>query len=355
MLADALPPDAARAYYLEAMKPRPDQPPSWPKANAIKRGEAAEVPRVAEDAAAIIGRAQECFGGFMPSNLFQVWAIDQVSVATLRLDRCGRAERRIRDLAVIRAELSWDDDRAGRAAELGARISKNPPSIASQLRFDPHGRDWLIARWAGLALAAQDGAAWTAEQASGAHDLLGTPLDARHEPPGLAITFEGTRAVAHAPEPAELALREIAALRKRKADATHLDAISRAMVESDLEIEPTPELRRLGRYEASLRGWLRWLVKQARTDAPRRNSPSGYYPEMPQVEPEGPKPEPKAPAQPDPKPEPSATAEAEDTAPPPEARPALPRIAGSTRKDPTTLRDEARDDARRRKRERRRA
>ncbi len=362
MFADELLIETGRSDYLEALKAKePGEAPSWPGGNAIKRGEASEFPRVAEDATALITRAQECFQGLIPQNGWHGWLIDQMALTTLRLDRCGRADRRMRDRVTIRAALGWDEERMGRAEMAGKGLAVLPRAVVADLRSSPHGCDWLIRRWAVLGRAAEAGKGWNEAQLALAHDLLGTPTEGRDGEPGL--TFGGKDGtVASVPDRAELARREIAGLKRRKGEVMHWDAIDRAMVEADLLIEPTPELRQLGRHEARLRNWLKWLLAQIRIDAPKRLAPAGLYPRLPEAEPEEKKPEPEpapipAPA-PAPKPEASEVAEAEaevDVEPKTFGCHPSPRLAPGTREDPKATRDEARREAKRRKRDRRRA
>ena len=351
LFADDLRSGTGREDFLEALKPGPaGEEPRWPGGNSIKRGVAGEFPRVAEDVTALIGRAQEVFSGFNPGNEWHGWLVDQIAVTTLRLDRMGRSDRRMRDRAAIRAEVCWDEDRMMAAEVAGRGIAEVPGRVVGQLRATPHGCDWLIRRWAVLGQAAEAGRAWTTAQVALAHDLLAAPVEDRGAAPGRS--FGGGDGMTEVvPDRAELARREIARLRARKAEVARLDAFDRAMVEADLEVEPTPELRRLGRLEKSLRGWLRWLVAQIRQDAPKRMSPVGLYPQIPDVGP-GAKPEPEAAGPGAGAGAPAAEAAKDEVeAADPDGPAPLPRVARSSRKDPR----ECRDEAHQRKRERRRA
>ncbi len=336
--------ETGRADFLESLGPKGrGAPPARPSANVIKRGELAEFPRVAEDASAVITRAQDCHLGLRPQDAFQAMLIDQMAVTSIRLERCGRAERRMRDRAVMRAEVSWDEDRAIEAEALGGRIGEAPASIVKQLRATPHGCDWLIRRWGLLGEVAGRGAAWTAGQVALAHDLFGAPAEFRDGEPGRVPS--GPEGAASSADRVELARREIAGLRRRKAEVLPLDAADRAMAEADYPIEPTAELRRLGRYEASHRRWLRWLVGQVRQDPPKRSGVHDYWPELPQATTED-MPEAPAPARQEEAPAPVAEAGAEpeaDGAGEPSGRPAPPpRIPAGVRKDARMIREEVR-------------
>ncbi len=329
-----------RADFLETLGPKDrGAAPARPSANAIKRGELAEFPRVAEDGPAVIARAEDCHLGLRPQDAFHAVLIDQMAVTTIRLERCGRAERRLRDRAVMRAEVSWDDDRAIEAEARGALIREAPAAIVKQLRATPHGCDWLIRRWALLGRVAGRGAEWTAAQVALAHDLLGTPPEFRDGEPSRVPAGPG--AVASPADRAELARREVDGLKRRKAEVLPLDAADRAMAEADYPVEPTAELRRLGRYEASHRRWLRWLVGQVRLDPPKRSGNHDVWPELPRAEADD-KPDAPAPA-PAPAAEVRVEPGADDAADEPSDRPApAPRIPAGVRKDARTIQEEIR-------------
>ena len=95
--------------------------------------------------------------------------------------------------AALRASVTWDDDRRLDAIKLASGLGKRPESVVAGLRESYHGCEWLANRWALLAHAAdsQDGS-WTAEQASLAFDLLGTPVEFREgHAPGTTIGRDG--------------------------------------------------------------------------------------------------------------------------------------------------------------------
>ncbi len=299
------------------------------RANALKHGLcASEI--VAEDLATVQERAVACFEAIKPQDHFQGWLADQVAVASLRIDRAVRIERRLRDKVALHAELRWDDDRRLEVEALGAGLAQHPGAVLERLRATPHGCDWLMNRWALLAHAA-DAGAWTPDQLGLAFDLLGTPAAFRSGAPGLAIDRDGPPL-----GPAELARRELAALRRRRDEVADLDVVDRALASADLTDETTDEIRRLRRYEGSLHRRLRWCLAELKYKSPYPTTKHYLHPnyvanlepepvvETRKLEPEvetrnlEPEPEPEALAG---APEPEAEAgEAEASSPPPSRR-----------------------------------
>ena len=70
------------------------------RANALKHGLCASVV-VAEDAELVQQRASDWFDALKPQNEFQSWLVDEVAMLSLRIDRCERMERRVRDVKAI--------------------------------------------------------------------------------------------------------------------------------------------------------------------------------------------------------------------------------------------------------------
>jgi hypothetical protein len=172
----------------------------------------------------------------------------------------------------MRGELTWDEDRELEVEKLAATLAKRPAETVDTLRRTPHGCDWLIARWALLAHAAdhQPSNKWTDEQTTLAFDLLDTPGVFRlgHEP-GVVVDSEGNVIVA-AEQPADLARRMVAELKERREDARDLDEVERALTQTDHDHDSDPELRRIRRYEATLHTKFRWAVDLIREDPAKR-------------------------------------------------------------------------------------
>src|SRR3954447_18939503 len=70
------------------------------RANALKHGLCSSVV-VAEDAKLVQDRAYDYFGALKPQNHFQAWLVTEVSLLSIRTERCERIERRVRDKIAI--------------------------------------------------------------------------------------------------------------------------------------------------------------------------------------------------------------------------------------------------------------
>ena len=257
---------------------------------------------VPEDAKAVQERAVAYWCTLRPQNEFHSWLVDQIAVLSLRIDRCERIERRVRDKVALRAELTWDEDRAREVEELGGRIGRRPGEVVAALKEIPQGCEWLMGRWSMLAHAADLSGSWTAEQTRLAFDLLGTAPEFREgRRPGMALDLDG-KVVEPAEDPSALARREIARLEGRRALVAELDEVERALASTDLGGEPGLELRRLRRYEGGLHRRLRWCMAQLQTPSPHKTpnpdlKPRWVTPTEPATEAPGPsKPESPTPA-----------------------------------------------------------
>ncbi|WP_435007367.1 hypothetical protein P12x_004687 [Tundrisphaera lichenicola] len=245
------------------------------RANALKHGLCSAVV-VPESIEAIQERASAYYRTLKPQNEFQSWLVNEVTILSLRIERCERMERRVRDKFSLRSELTWDDDRKREAATLGGMIGKRPEEVVEALRRTPQGCEWLMARWAMLAYSADLKGCWTPEQTRLAFDLLGTPIEFREgHRPGASLDLEG-KLVEPAEGPAGVARREIAALKERRDLVSDLDEVNRALACSDLSHDEDPELRRLRRYESALHRRLRWCLAQIKYESPHR----GPHPDL---------------------------------------------------------------------------
>jgi len=237
------------------------------RANALKHGLCAQVV-VPEDAVAMQIRCNHVYQALKPHNDYQSWMVDHVALFSLRIDRCERIERRLRDKACLRAELTWDDDRRLEVEVVAGMLAARPAETVETLRRTPQGCEWLMTRWAMLAHAADLNTTWTAEQTALAFDLLATPPLFRDlKMLGTTIDFEG-RVVERSETPADLARRQVADLKERREVVAGLDEVERALAASDHKHDDDPELRRVRRYESTLHSRLRWCVKQI-LDAPK--------------------------------------------------------------------------------------
>jgi hypothetical protein len=249
-----------------AHRTAPASAPARSRAEALRRSLlAAEA--VPEEDRVMQVRATGWAEALQPRDAFQTWLVGQVATLSFGVDRCHRMERRLRERASLRAEVCWDDDRAGEAEALGGGLADRPASVVDRLRRTAAGCDWLIRRWALLAWAADQGP-WTAEQVAMAFDLLGTPPEFRSGPPGAAIDEQG-RVIAGANDPAAVARGQVGALRERRDRLAGAEEVDRALIVADLFDDPSPEIRRLRRHEAALQGRIRWCMAQLRPTASR--------------------------------------------------------------------------------------
>ncbi len=252
--------DANRKNSARSTGPKTPEGKAISRANALKHGLCATV-LVAEDVGLVQRRAEEVYIALLPQNEFHCWLVDQVAVHSVRVDRCERIERRVRDKVALRAELTWDDDRRREAEILGAMLPGKPSENVDLLRRSPHGCEWLITRWAMLAYAFDRKKAWSPEQTALAFDLLATPHAFREgHTPGVELDLEG-RPVEAEGDLAALARRRIAELKERRDAVSDLDEVERALAMVDLN-DDDPELRRVRRHEATLHRRLRWYITQ---------------------------------------------------------------------------------------------
>ena len=253
---------ANRRNALRSTGPRTPEGKAISRANSLKHGLCATVV-VPEDPDLVKQRSEDLFYALKPQDEYQAWAVEQAATLSLRLDRCRRMERRLRDKVCLRAELTWDDDRILEAEALGAMLARRPAEVVPTLRRTAHGCDWLMARWALLAHAADtQSGGWTEGQKSLAFDLLATPIEFRQgHSPGAAVDFEG-HLVGSAVDPAAVARREVAALRERRDAVGDLDEVERSLSVADLNADADPDLRRMRRYESGLHNKLKWYIGQ---------------------------------------------------------------------------------------------
>jgi hypothetical protein len=262
---------ANRRNALRSTGPKTEEGKQKSRANALKHGLCASVV-VAEDAKLVQQRASDWFDALKPRNEFQSWLVDEISVISLRIDRCERMERRARDVKAMKAELCWEDDRRLDAVRLGGLLARRPDEVIEELRRTPQGCEWLMTRWAMLAHTADVKGSWTTEQSRMAFDLLGTPIEFREAiKPGASLDLDG-RLVEPADDPAAVARREIDALKQRREIVEGLDEVNQALAVADLNDEDDPELRRLRRYESALHRRLRWCLAQFRYESPHRGA-----------------------------------------------------------------------------------
>jgi hypothetical protein len=262
--------EANRRNSLLSTGPRTDEGKAKSRANALKHGLCSSIV-VAEDLELVKQRSLEFFDTLKPQNEVHVWMVQEAALCSIRIERCERIERRVRDKRALRAELSWDNDRRFEVEVTARSLGKDPSATVEALRRCLHGCEWMITRWAMLAHAAdtQNGV-WTDDQRKLAFDLLATPQTFREgQNPGVMLDDEG-RVVDAGNDAAAVARRQIASLKAERDVMADLDEVDRALASTDLTNEGDPELRRLRRYETALHTRLRWSLKQIDIQSPYR-------------------------------------------------------------------------------------
>jgi hypothetical protein len=266
------------------------------RANAIKHG-LCSLTVIVESEELIRERTEAFIAQFKPEGEYLLLLAGQAALASIRIERCQRMERGVRDKVSLRAEICWGDVERLDAICLGGSIAKAPEFVVEQLRQTLQGCEWLLGRWGLLANAAGSKTGWTPEQASLAFDLLGTPLEFRSGfKPG---------------DPLAVARRMVDELVSRRDLLAGLDEAKQALAWADLDDEADPELKRLRRYEASLHRRLRWCIDQLENpEKPEGSPPEPKAVTISRVEPP-PEPEPEPVKPPEEAPSPSRSPEIE--------------------------------------------
>ncbi|WP_435005321.1 hypothetical protein P12x_003218 [Tundrisphaera lichenicola] len=351
---------ANRRNALRSSGPKTEEGKAKSRANALKHGLCSAVV-VPESIEALQERSTAYYHTLKPQNEFHSWLVNEVALISLRIERCERIERRVRDKISLRAELTWDDERKSEATNLGGMIGERPEEVVEALRRTPQGCEWMMKRWAMLAHVADVKGCWTPDQTRLAFDLLGTPTEFREgQKPGALLDPEG-KVIGLADDPADVARREIAALKERRDLVGDLDEVNRELARADLTTDEDPELRRLRRYESTLHRRLRWCLAQIKYESPHRGPHPALKPQwVDRIEAEPATPEsesPRAQNEPisalEPEPDPAIDLETDEVISPFEA--SNPSMILPTRAERRLQQAEARREARQRKLERLRA
>ena len=214
---------------------------------------------------------------FKPTNFWENWLAGQAALLMFRIQRNQRIERRVRDLASLRAIDCWEVDQAQLAERTAAKLATKPSEAYAALWTTLAGCDWMLARWAELET--DDLGGWTTEQRTLAHQLY---------------PFEPERL--HRPGTIEYHVDQLRAQRSRMVEA---DQVERALVEADLADHLGPAIKEVRRVGRALEKRLSWCLQEIRTPIPKRLDREIYYPHFMKgtsIHPEGDKPIP-APAE----------------------------------------------------------
>jgi hypothetical protein len=258
---------ANRENALKSTGPKTPEGKERSRVNALKHGLCSSV-IVHEDAQLVTRRVDQFFRTLRPQNDLHCWLVTEVALNSIKIDRADRMERRVRDKIVIKAELTWDDDRRLEAMLLGKTLGNQPDIVVEQLRKTVQGCEWLMTRWAMLKHVADVDRKWTPEQTTLAFDLLGTPHEIRvGRKPGSVIDFDGNP-LESGDDPSAVAARQLEELKERREFVRTIDEVNRALAKADLGDDTDPELKRVRKYEGQIHSRLRWCLRELRIQSP---------------------------------------------------------------------------------------
>ncbi|WP_152050335.1 hypothetical protein [Tautonia marina] len=236
--------------------------------NAWKHGFRAESDAIAPDEAhAVATRRAEWASAFPtnPDDGYQSWLVEQLTLASVRIDRCQEHQNHQARYEADRAASVWDLDRAADAAQLGARLSRDPDRVVSSLCRSSAGLDWLLSRWQSLADCLETAGTWDDAQRRLCLDLMQIPDEFRSSD----FTM-----LSHLPldELRDLVREQIDGLESLRDSASRLDLANRSLAEIGLPTSEGSELSRLRRYETSL--WRRFRSLEASYKASHPPAPA---------------------------------------------------------------------------------
>jgi hypothetical protein len=189
---------------------------------------------------AVEARRQEWAGAFpvSPGDGYQRWLVDQIAIASVRIDRCQDHQRTQARFEADRAASAWEIDRAADACSLGARLADDPDRVVSQLCRSVAGVDWLLNRWRGLGdlleAATVDesgegpqGGGWDDAQRRLCLDLMQIPPEFRESDRAMLVSLP-------IGELRDLVREHIAGLESLRESSGRLDDSNRALAEIGL-------------------------------------------------------------------------------------------------------------------------
>ena len=242
----------------------------WRRDNLIKQ--LVDPTVVAETPGLLERQAADIYEAFKPRNGWQDWLTTTIATIILRINRSERIERKLRDMASLRAIDFWEDDQKLEVETVALRIGKQPAKVISTLRNTPAGIDWLIVRWQILSRIKPED--WNDAQRELAANLVAGETEVDPSRAGFA----------------DAQIDELQVHRERIAQA---DAITRGLVEADLNDDGVGGLAKLRRYLRSLHRQLKWYVDQFHVEHPDRwddpmRRPAIYGPQVEKYRPRNP-------------------------------------------------------------------
>ena len=209
-----------------------------------------------EDALGLAPGHLGAYYAFKPQNDWQNWVAGQVALLMFRIERNQRIERRVRELAALRAIDCWEIDQAAMAEATAAKLAANPAKARAALWTSLAGCDWLLARWEELDTG--DIGGWTSEQRALAHQIYPFEPERMTRPGAIAD--------------------HVAQLRQQRARMVEVDQVERALVEADLADHLGPAVRAVRSVGRALERRLEWCLKELRTPPPTFAVREAFYP-----------------------------------------------------------------------------
>jgi hypothetical protein len=171
--------DSNRRNSERSTGPRSESGRSRSRLNATKHGLASRLPEVeAGFSPEFEDRRAKWAAEQNPIGQAGHFALDRAVAATFRIERCEREVDRICVVDRERAGLAWDEDRAVEAANVAARLPRDPVVASRKLQTSLAGVVLLIGAWLGLVenLENED---WSESEESKALDLFGVDPELR--------------------------------------------------------------------------------------------------------------------------------------------------------------------------------
>ena len=190
------------------------------------------------------------------------WLVEQIALATIRIDQCRLEEDCLRTQTAHRAAVCWFEERRVDAEVLAGKIARNPGLVVAKLRGTLYGTGWLRERWESLEAAAMQGV-WDEKQRALALDMLGVSIEFRES---------SKRLLGGGPDgesQAMIARREI-----ERIDASfenglaYVDEREQKMAEEGVSLSVSAPARLLRRYESEAWKRYRWADQELKAGRP---------------------------------------------------------------------------------------
>ncbi|WP_169976466.1 hypothetical protein [Tautonia rosea] len=259
--------NANRRNALKSTGPITEAGKSRVRLNAWKHGFRSESDAVSPDEADALATRRAEWASAFPTNAddgYQSWLVAQLTLASVRIDRCQAHQNHQALYEADRAASAWDLDRAADAAKLGARLSRDPDRVVSSLCRFSAGLDWLLMRWQSLADCLETAGSWDDSQRRLCLDLMQIPDEFRSSDFTMLSRLP-------LDELRDLVREQIDGLESIRDSSSRLDLANRSLAEVGLPTSESSELARLRRYESSL--WRRFRSLEASYKAARPPAP----------------------------------------------------------------------------------